>query len=79
MNETVFMQVTVDAGLRAGFQAAAACQQQPAAQVLQALMRDYVLLHAPPAPAGESIGNEQDLDALVRRQQGWHCCPFGTG
>lgn len=46
MNESVFMQVTMDAGLRASFQQAAARERRPATQVLQALMREYVARHS---------------------------------
>jgi hypothetical protein len=42
MNESVFMQLEMDAGLRARFQQAAARERRPAAQVLQRLMREYV-------------------------------------
>jgi len=46
MNESVFMQVTIDAGLRASFQQAAARERRPATQVLHALMREYVARHS---------------------------------
>ncbi|WP_314401840.1 hypothetical protein [Stenotrophomonas rhizophila] len=79
MNESVFMQVTMDAGLRASFQQAAARERRPAAQVLQALMREYVARHSGAGEALDVAGADQDLDEMAHRQQGWHCCPFGTG
>jgi len=54
MNESVFMQLEMDAGLRARFQQAAACERRPAAQVLQRLMREYVARQAGPSAAGET-------------------------
>ncbi|MBD3774184.1 hypothetical protein [Stenotrophomonas sp.] len=52
MNESVFMQLEMDAGLRARFQQAAACERRPAAQVLQRLMREYVARQAGQSAAG---------------------------
>lgn len=79
MNESVFMQVTMDAGLRASFQQAAARERRPATQVLQALMREYVARHSGTGEAPDVAGADRDLDEMAHRQQGWHCCPFGTG
>lgn len=79
MNESVFMQVTMDAGLRASFQQAAARERRPVTQVLQALMREYVARHSGPGEALGTAGADRDLDEMAHRQQGWHCCPFGTG
>jgi len=79
MNESVFMQVTMDAGLRASFQQAAARERRPATQVLQALMREYVARHSGAGAALDAAGADRDLDEMAQRQQGWHCCPFGTG
>ncbi|WP_313245417.1 hypothetical protein [Stenotrophomonas rhizophila] len=79
MNESVFMQVTMDAGLRARFQQAAARERRPATQVLQALMREYVARHAGAGEALDAAGADRDLDEMAQRQQGWHSCPFGTG
>lgn len=79
MNESVFMQVTMDAGLRARFQQAAARERRPATQVLQALMREYVARHAEAGEALDASGADRDLDEMAQRQQGWHSCPFGTG
>ncbi len=79
MNESVFMQVTIDAGLRASFQQAAARDRRPATQVLQALMREYVARHAEAGEALDASGADRDLDEMAQRQQGWHSCPFGTG
>ena len=79
MNESVFMQVTMDAGLRASFQQAAARERRPATQVLQALMREYVARHSGAGEALDAAGADQDLDEMAHRQQGWHSCPFGTG
>lgn len=79
MNESVFMQVTMDAGLRASFQQAAARERRPATQVLQALMREYVARHAGAGEALDVAAADRDLDAMAQRQQGWHSCPFGTG
>lgn len=79
MSRSVFMQVKVDVGLCARFQAAVERQQRPAARVLGQLMRDYVdrenvaELPLPPVQNGED-----DIDAMVARQQGWSSCPFGT-
>lgn len=79
MNESVFMQVTMDAGLRARFQQAAARERRPATQVLQALMREYVARHAEAGEALDASGADRDLDEMAQRQQGWRSCPFGTG
>lgn len=79
MSESVFMQVTMDAGLRASFQQAAAHERRPAAQVLQALMREYVARHAGPGEMPDAAGTDRDLEAMVQRQQGWHSSPFGMG
>jgi len=73
------MQVTMDAGLRARFQQAAARERRPATQVLQALMREYVARHSGAGEAQDAAGADRDLDAMAQRQQGWHSCPFGTG
>ncbi len=43
MSKSVFMQLEMVAGLRASFQHAAAREHRPAAQVLQRLMREYVV------------------------------------
>lgn len=43
MSKSVFMQLEMAAGLRASFQHAAAREHRPAAQVLQRLMREYVV------------------------------------
>lgn len=43
MSKSVFMQLEMAAGLRASFQQAAAREHRPAAQVLQRLMREYVV------------------------------------
>ncbi|MCF7751932.1 hypothetical protein KQ945_14325 [Bacillus subtilis subsp. subtilis] len=43
MSKSVFMQLEMAAGLRASFQHAAAREHRPAAQVLQQLMREYVV------------------------------------
>ena len=79
MNESAFMQVTMDAGLRARFQQAAARERRPATQVLQALMREYVARHAGAGEALDAAGADGDPDEMAQRQQGWHSCPFGTG
>jgi len=79
MNESVFMQVTMDAGLRASFQQAAARERRPSTQVLQTLMREYVARHSDTGEAPDAAGADRDLDAMAQRQQGWHSCPFGTG
>lgn len=79
MNESVYMQVTMDAGLRASFQQAAAHERRPAAQVLQALMREYVARHAGAGEVPDAAGADRDLEAMVQRQQGWHSSPFGMG
>ncbi|MCS4235471.1 hypothetical protein [Stenotrophomonas sp. BIGb0135] len=42
MSKSVFMQLQMEAGLRASFQEAAGRQHRPAAQVLRQLMRVYV-------------------------------------
>ncbi|WP_422508620.1 hypothetical protein [Stenotrophomonas sp. GZD-301] len=54
MNESVFMQLEMDAGLRARFQQAAARERRPAAQVLQRLMREYVARQAGHGTTGEA-------------------------
>lgn len=77
MNESVFMQVTMDAELRASFQQAAAHERRPAVQVLQALMREYVARHAGAGEVPDAEGADRDLEAMVQRQQGWHSSPFG--
>lgn len=79
MNESVFMQVTMDAGLRASFQQAAARERRPATQVLQALMREYVARHSGTGAALHDAGSDRDLEEMARRQQGWHSSPFGIG
>jgi len=56
MSESVYMQVTMDAGLRARFQQAAAHERRPAAQVLQALMREYVARHAGAGEVPDAAG-----------------------
>jgi hypothetical protein len=43
MSKSVFMQLEMAAGLRTSFQHAAAREHRPAAQVLQRLMREYVV------------------------------------
>jgi len=79
MSESVFMQVAMDAGLRARFQQAAARERRPATQVLQALMREYVARHSGAGAALDAAGADRDLEEMAHRQQGWECCPFGTG
>lgn len=76
MNERVFMQLEMDRGLRARFQQATAREHRPAAQVMQQLMREYVVRHSDPGTCLPS--EDRDLEALAHRQQGWGCCPFGT-
>lgn len=78
MNESVFMQVTMDAGLRASFQQVAARERRPAAQVLQMLMREYVAWHSGAGEALDVSGADRDLEEMARRQQGWHSSPFGV-
>lgn len=58
MNESVFMQLEMDAGLRARFQQAAARERRPAAQVLQRLMREYVARQAGQGTTGDTGGAE---------------------
>ncbi len=70
MNTSVVMQVKVEAGLQARFQAAAPREHRGADQVLGRLMREYV-------GQPTKLADDRDLEAWVRRQQGWHCCPFG--
>lgn len=79
MNENVYMQVTIDAGLRASFQQAASRQRRPAAQVLHALMREYVARHTGAGEAQPVSSADRDLEEMAHRLQGWHSCPFGTG
>ena len=79
MNESVFMQVTMDAGLRASFQQAVARERRPAAQVLQALIREYVARHPGPEEALYDADADRDLEEMACRQQGWHASPFGMG
>ena len=78
MNESVFMQVTMDAGLRASFQQAAARERRPAAQVLQALIREYVARHPGAEEALDQADADRDLEEMARRQHGWHSSPFGV-
>lgn len=78
MNQNIFMQVPVDAGLRASFTEAAAREHRPAAQVLQQLMRDYVVRH-PAAEQGPCFENDtRDPEDLARRLHGWRTSPFGV-
>lgn len=112
MSKSVFMQLEMAAGLRASFQRAAAREHHSAAQVLQRLMREYVVQQScvdADAEAGEigpiecAVGavvlememkmttardsetapcnesGDRDLDAMVARQHGWQCSPFGMG
>lgn len=108
MNQSVFMQLEMDAALRARFQDAAAREQRPASKVLRQLMREYVARQSEPdavraaggldapqyamcgvgaSPAGGDLAeeapafapNDWDMEEMARRQQGWHCCPFGMG
>jgi len=110
MSKSVFMQVQMAAGLRASFQHAAAREHRSAAQVLQQLMREYVVRQscvdaeqeAGPFDAVERVagavalegarvarcepeaapcfeGGDRDLEAMVARQLGWRCSPFGVG
>lgn len=110
MSKSVFMQLQIEAGLRASFQESAGRQQRPAAQVIRQLMREYVAAQSDaeavavgrrleavrraaasvaldtPAvgegPLEEAPGfsnSDRDLEEMVRRQQGWGCCPFGVG
>lgn len=110
MSKSVFMQLEMAAGLRASFQHAAAREHRPVAQVLQRLMREYVVRQScvdadaeagafdpveraagavalegarvatcepEAAPCFES--GDRDLEAMVARQLGWRCSPFGVG
>lgn len=86
MSKSVFMQLEMDAGLRASFQDAAGRQHRPAAQVLRQLMREYVAreagqeVDAPPLePAPWDACGDRDLEAMAQRQLGWRCSPFGVG
>lgn len=79
MNENVYMQVTIDAGLRASFQQAASRERRPPAQVLHALMREYVAHHPVAGEREQLSGPDRDLEEMAHRLQGWHSCPFGTG
>ncbi|MCC7635173.1 hypothetical protein [Stenotrophomonas rhizophila] len=79
MNTSVVMQVKVEAGLQARFQAAAAREHRGADQVLGRLMREYVGQPTKLTDGRDPVamGYDRDLEAWARRQQGWHCCPFG--
>lgn len=48
MNQSVFMQLEMDAALRARFQDAVAREQRPVAKVLRQLMREYVARQSEP-------------------------------
>lgn len=86
MSKSVFMQLQMEAGLRASFQEAAERQHRPAAQVLRQLMREYVAREswqevdgAPLEPAPWDSSGDRDLEAMAQRQLGWRCSPFGVG
>ncbi len=86
MSKSVFMQLEMEAGLRASFQDAAGRQHRRATQVLRQLMREYVAresgggVDAPPLePALWDASRDRDLEAMAQRQLGWRCSPFGVG
>ncbi len=62
MSKSVFMQLQMEAGLRASFQEAAERQQRPAAQVLRQLMREYVAMQSD----AEAVAVGRRLEAVRR-------------
>lgn len=72
MNRCVLMQVELEAGLRARFQAAVALAHRAVDQVLGRLMREYVAGGRIPVAV-----DDRDLDELVLHQHGWRPSPSG--
>lgn len=66
MSKSVFMQLQMEAGLRASFQEVAERQHRPAAQVLRQLMREYVAMQCD----AEAVAMGRRLEA-VRRAAGY--------
>lgn len=62
MSKSVFMQLQIEAGLRASFQEAAGRQQRPAAQVIRQLMREYVAAQSD----AEAVAVGRSLEAVRR-------------
>jgi hypothetical protein len=62
MSKSVFMQLQMEAGLRASFQEAAERQHRPAAQVLRQLMREYVATQSD----AEAVAAGRRLEAARR-------------
>ncbi len=56
MDQSVFMQLEMDAALRARFQDAAAREQRPVAKVLRQLMREYVARQSEPGAVRSAVG-----------------------
>ncbi|PTT61350.1 hypothetical protein [Stenotrophomonas sp. HMWF003] len=78
MSKRVFMQVTVDPGLCARFHETAAREHCPVETLLHQVMHAYISRSA--AADGQAPRDDcgdPDPDAWARRQQGWHCSPFG--